>query len=481
MVHNSFCFDVHQFPPKSTRHFDTSQATVPLWCQLGNEKLERKIALLPSALPKKIHSMTANGFQRLWSPLNFTWLFPPIRPLKVPVPNNAEHVNAHHAFYPLQTEVLEDSQIHPSCTRKWNTQRLNMAHLKKTCTHLQYRGLNDSVTVDVRTRAHLSQLEATFRNGCPGASRYLSLPEALSFLLAAVLWRRNFKVSSPCFGVSSSRKIEHIFGFLGSASLIDFQHDHERGTKINIKVCIMITCNHDPSFSKKGTWHSCQNSALLQVMVLQDFTRHIWRRNWVRSMPSILTFSRTQSQSTGHEAQKYLPERPTLLAKHPVPVKTARDFCWFPINIELQRNRLNPRSQALASWPLNSWHLVIPQVTIEPMDRHPFRAPTTTLKMTKPCLVAMSNFHDYQTWKHQTTQKRCLWICISKLRLGSFRVSTNLIFPKHCQPSSSTKLSHPTAQKRSSGIRTGCTPVAGKREPLQVRLWDFVLGRMVSA
>ena len=83
-------------------------------------------------------------------------------------------LNAHHAFYPLQTEVLEDSQIHSSIYQE-------MCYV-----------VNDSMTLDVKTGSHLSQLEATLQNGCPGASGYLSLPEALSFLLAAVLWRRNF-------------------------------------------------------------------------------------------------------------------------------------------------------------------------------------------------------------------------------------------------------------------------------------------------
>lgn len=133
-----------------------------------------------------------------------------------------------------------------------------MAYLKKrvsASTYLQCYVVNNSMTLDVRTGAHISQLEATLRNGCPGASRYLSLPEALSFLLAAVLWRRNFEVFSPWFGVSGSGKIEHIFGVLGSASPMDSQHDYgyELGTstKSNTEVCTMLTRRNGHLFLQK--------------------------------------------------------------------------------------------------------------------------------------------------------------------------------------------------------------------------------------
>ena len=66
-------FDVHQFPPpKSTRHFDTSQATVPLRGQLGNDKLEENRFVAIQPFRKKsfydCHWKTcSNGVQRLWS------------------------------------------------------------------------------------------------------------------------------------------------------------------------------------------------------------------------------------------------------------------------------------------------------------------------------------------------------------------------------------------------------------------------------
>lgn len=90
----------------------------------------------------------------------------------------------------------------PVYSRKWSTQRFEhglLAYLQKRVQYLYLRTCSVTLwmilwTLDARTGAHLSQLEETFRNGCPGASRYLSLPEALSFLLAAVLWRRNFEV-----------------------------------------------------------------------------------------------------------------------------------------------------------------------------------------------------------------------------------------------------------------------------------------------